>query len=205
MNLQIEKEGTILTLPELEQTTGAAFVPILEFSDEKILADLRKKSEKLHKKGMLAREQLWLGAYFRNEILSNKIPDVCIRWIDSSLGWGVFAMRDFKKMEFIAEYTGTVRKRQRADQTNAYCFEYIVAQGVSSPYLIDAREQGGLSRFINHSGNPNLLSALATLDHISHIVLYTSQPISKGTQLCYDYGPDYWAHRPKPKNILENI
>lgn len=182
----------------IEHLTGVKWVPQLDFEDPSILLRLTKEGAKLHKKGEMTLEQIWLGRYFQKEILSQKMPDVEVRWIDPILGWGVFALRDFKKMEFIAEYTGKVRKRGRGDTKNSYCFEYIIAPGYKTPYTIDAMEQGGLSRYINHSSTPNLLSALATFDHISHVVLYTKEPIAKGTQLCYDYGPDYWSKRTPP-------
>lgn len=139
-----------------------------------------------------SQEAVWLGVYFRKEILSYLLPEVSVRWIDDRMGWGVFAERNFKAMEFIAEYTGIVRKRKRSDRTNAYCFEYF-----PDPYVIDAQDQGGLARYINHSDAPNLLSAPAWIDGVLHIVLYTKDPIPKNTQLCYDYGPDYWKHRKK--------
>ncbi len=193
-----EKEERQLSLEEFERFTGAKWVPGLDFDNFNIFSSLAKEGLKLHKKGEMTREQLWLGRYFQKEILNEYAPDVAIRWIDSSLGWGVFALRDFKKMEFIAEYVGKVRKRKKTDVKNAYCFEYLLVQGTRSPYTIDALEQGGVARYLNHSSAPNLNSSLATLENISRVILYTKESIAKGTQLCYDYGPDYWAKRTAP-------
>lgn len=197
----IEKEEELLSLEQFEKCVGAKWIFKLDFETPALFSTLQKQGSKLHAKGEMTREQIWLGRYFQKEILSSDLPDVAIQWIDPILGWGVFAMRDFKKMEFIAEYVGTVRKRKKADVKNGYCFEYLLASGSSSPYTIDALDQGGLARYINHSGDPNLLSSLATLDHISHIILYAKEPIAKGEQLCYDYGPDYWAGRMAPISL----
>jgi hypothetical protein len=194
----IEKDGKQLSLEEFQKLTGAEWIPGLDFEDSHVLKDLAKEGLKLHQKGEMTLEQLWLGKYFQKEIKIHAVPDVVIRWIDPVLGWGVFANRNFKKMQFIAEYTGKVRKRRKTDVKNAYCFEYLVAQGFDSPYTIDALDQGGLARYVNHSSSPNLNSSLATFENISHIVLYTKEPIAKGTQLCYDYGPDYWSKRTAP-------
>lgn len=193
-----EKEGRLLTLEEFEKLAGAKWVPKLDFDDFRIPSKIAKDALKLHKKGEMTLEQLWLGKYYQKEIASNCAPDVAIRWIDPLLGWGVFALKDLRPMQFMAEYAGKVRKRRKADDKNAYCFEYIVAQGFRTPYTIDALDQGGLARYINHSSTPNLNSALATFDNISHVVLYVKDPIAKGTQLCYDYGPDYWSKRTAP-------
>ena len=198
--LQVERRGIREEMPaaEFERLAGAAYIPQLDFVDSSTLATIAKKTGKLYRKGELTREQLWLGSYFRKEILSPPVPDVVLRYIDPVLGWGVFAARDLKKMTFIAEYSGRLRKRLRSDKKNAYCFEYVSAQGVRTPYTIDALDQGGISRYINHSETPNLLSALATIDFVSHIVLIANEPIPKGAQLCYDYGPDYWSCRAAP-------
>lgn len=194
----LEKEGKQLTLEEFVKETGAPFLSPLIFAEDAVLSDIQSRFAKLYKKGEITREQLWLGTYFKKEILSQPLPDVSIRWIDNKLGWGVFALRPFKKMEFIAEYGGKVRKREKNDSKNSYCFEYVVAQGHSTPYNIDAETGGGLARYLNHSGTPNLHSALATFDNVSHVILYVKEQVQTGEQLCYDYGPDYWKHRPPP-------
>jgi uncharacterized protein len=196
-----EKEGKKLSKEEFEKITGAKWIPQLDFEDFHIFSDIAKDALKLHKKGEMTLEQLWLGRYYKQEILSCHMPEVAIRWIDPILGWGVFALRDFKKMQFVAEYTGKVRKRKKTDVKNAYCFEYVVVQGIASPYTIDALDQGGVGRYLNHSSSPNLNSSLATFENISHVILYAKEPIAKGTQLCYDYGPDYWSKRTAPISL----
>jgi SET domain-containing protein len=174
-----EKDDKQLTLKEFEALTGASFISLLQ------------NPKPIKSPGP---EETWLGAYFKKEILSATEPDLVIRWIDPIMGWGVFANRDFKKMEYIAEYTGIVKRRSwfRSNTKNSYCFEYI------GPYNIDAQEQGGVSRYINHSFQPNLASAFASIANQGHIILYTKEPIKKNTQLCYDYGPDYWKNRKPP-------
>ncbi|MCL4419524.1 SET domain-containing protein-lysine N-methyltransferase [Patescibacteria group bacterium] len=186
---------------EWAKITDAKFSNQLEFETPRIREGIRKKIEKLYKKGELTRQQLWFGAYFRKEIESLFIPDIEIRYIPSILGYGIFATRDFAKMEFIAQYSGIVRKARRSDRTNAYCFEYTLANGVKTPFTIDAQDQGGIGRLINHSEIPNLQSSLATIDFINYIILITSRPVKKGEQLCYDYGDDYWSHREKPVHL----
>ncbi|HSX26138.1 MAG TPA: SET domain-containing protein [Chlamydiales bacterium] len=195
-----EKEGRRLSLEEFEKVTESSFVSKLDFEFH-VLIKIVKECAKYHRKGYLTREQLWLGSYFKKELTELAIPDVTIRWIDETLGWGVFANRDLKPMTFIAEYTGQVRKRRRSDAKNGYCFEYIIAQGSKTPYTIDAQKQGGIARFINHSEKGNLIPNLATFDNVSHVVLYVKEGVRKGEQLCYDYGPDYWKRRKAPLDL----
>ncbi len=201
--LSIEKEGEekkILDLKLLE-ILPVPFLFSLEFATPSDQKKISKKIKKLHQNGELSREQLWLGSYFKKEILYPYIPKLLLRYINRELGWGVFANRDFKKGEFVAEYTGKVRKRKRQDAKNAYCFEYPLSSQEFTPFLIDAENEGGIARYINHSNQPNLNSSLATVEFLSHIVLTTNRHISKGEQLCYDYGPDYWAKRNTPEKI----
>jgi hypothetical protein len=178
-----EKEERALSLEEFEKLVGAKWICRTDFGA------FKPKKEKPDV------EELWLGSYYKKELQNGAEPDVTIRWIDPLVGWGVFTNRPFKKMEYIAEYVGKVRKRRRSDSKNGYCFEY------ASKYNIDAMEEGGLSRYINHSSKPNLNSSLAWKDGIGHIILYTKEPVAKGVQLCYDYGPDYWAKRPAPREL----
>lgn len=198
--LRIEKDGKeqLLTVSQFEALTGAAFIPELDFSGFPVLQDIVERTKKIHRKGELTREQMWLGEYYRKEIRSDFFPDVSIRWIDDRVGWGVFSARPFKNMEFIAEYSGKVGRRERSDKKNAYCFEYVIAPHMPTPYTIDAQDQAGIGRLINHSSRPNLRSVLVTLDWISHVLLVADGPIPKGVQLLYDYGPDYWSSRGKP-------
>lgn len=199
--MNFEKDGRKLSLEEFEKLTGAKWTPKLEFENEKILPYLKRQCEKLYEKGELTIEQTWLGKYYQKELTTPTIPNVVIRYIDPQLGWGVFALQDFKKMQFIAEYVGKVRKRRKEDEKNAYCFEYVLCQGFPTPYTIDAQDQGAVSRYINHSQTPNLNSTLATFECLSHVILFAKEPIAKGAQLCYDYGPDYWSKRKAPLSL----
>ncbi len=183
----------------IPKMTGVPYVPYLEFESfslyQKVLKKMRSSS--------IGRDRLWLSAYFHKELLSQKLPLLSLRWIDAEMGWGVFAEKDLSSMEFIAEYSGLVRKRRRGDEENSYCFEYLMMPGEATEYLIDAQDQGGISRYINHSSGPNLSSSMIAHEGVSHIILYTKAKIKKGEQLFYDYGPDYWKKRKPPVNLRE--
>ena len=197
----IEKEGKQISIAELEKISGAKWSSSLYFEGS-CREKISKKIVTMKKKQELAVEHIWLGALFQKEILSSQIPDVVIRWMDPMIGWGVFANRDLKKMEFIGEYYGRVRPRRRRDQTNAYICEYLICPGMKTRFVVDAAEEGGVARYINHSEDPNLAFTLVNCDEIHHVILYTKRGIARGEQLCYDYGPDYWKKRKAPQNLL---
>jgi uncharacterized protein len=183
---------------ELPQVTAVPYLSGIQFVDFRTLRKVARRT----KEGSMDAEHKWLSAYFRQEVLDQTgIPPVSLRWIDDEIGWGVFAERDLQKTEFIAKYSGIVRKRVRRDAKNAYCFEYPLEIGEPSPYVIDAQDIGGISRYINHSSTPNLSSLSVHIEGFNHIILFTIKKIPKGEQLCYDYGPGYWQARGTPRNF----
>jgi hypothetical protein len=197
----VEENGKtqLLAAAEIEKKFGIRYLPRLDFPAFSDFSLISRKLAQYRNKGLLDQKQIWLGAYFQKDIFSPEIPPVRLRLIDHDVGWGVFAEKDLKPMTFIGEYAGCVRRKKRADAKNPYCFQYSIVCDESTRFTIDAREQGGIVRFINHSFHPNLMSALATHQNLCHVVLFVHRPISKGEQLCYDYGQDYWAKRSKPK------
>lgn len=199
----IHKDGKIfpIALSKLQDITGAVYMPSLDFVDFPTLRKITKTTTNMQKKGSFDRQVLWLSAYFQKDILSNRIPDVSLRWINEEVGWGVFTEREFDAMEFIAEYSGIVRKRRKHDSKNAYCFEYPLDPCKRSPLIVDAMDQGGISRYINHDFQPNLMAAFTHIDGINHIVLYTLTKIGKNRQLYYNYGLDYWKSRTHPRSF----
>ena len=217
LKICVDREGEFkwIDSSELERLTGVKFLSDLKMQNEKIRQRIFRLGEK-KSSTFLGRiwqnfrslfdppergvdvEQLWRGQYYKDDIESGKISDVFLRWISPSLGWGIFAARSFKPKEFIAEYTGVVRKWQKADWKNGYCFEYVYESGKPTSFVIDAREESGLARYINHSEEGNLEPKLATLGSLTHVLLLTKRSIEKGEQLCYHYGPAYWARRSPP-------
>jgi hypothetical protein len=197
----VEKDSKISSLSpsELQKNFGIVYLPNLAFPCMSDFDAICRKVAKYRKKGFLDQKQLWLGAYFQKEIEECAMAPVRLRWIDNHVGWGVFAEEDLKPMRYIGEYAGNVRRKKRSDVHNAYCFQYAIVEDESTPYTIDALDQGGIVRFINHSSSPNLMSALATKQNLCHIVLFASRLIRKGEQLCYNYGPDYWKKRIPPQ------
>jgi hypothetical protein len=196
--IEKDKREMILSPQTFSSIMRVAYLPHLMFLRERDREKICKKMQKFRKKEWFDPRQVWLGAYFRTEIQTSQLPPVQIRWINEILGWGVFAQKDLQPLTYIGEYSGVVRKRARADFKNAYCFQYCIANGEDCGYNVDSLDRGGIVRFINHSNKPNLTSALANSQSLTHIILFTSRTVRKGEQLCYDYGPDYWKKRNPP-------
>ncbi|XP_061624654.1 histone-lysine N-methyltransferase SETD1B-A-like isoform X2 [Phyllopteryx taeniolatus] len=105
--------------------------------------------------------------------------------------WGLFAMEAIATNEMVTEYVGQIIRQNIADMRER---RYEQA-GIGSSYLfrvdrntiIDATKCGNLSRFINHSCNPNCYAKIITVESRKKIVIYSRQPVGIHEELTYDY------------------
>ncbi|KAK5871200.1 hypothetical protein PBY51_004092 [Eleginops maclovinus] len=105
--------------------------------------------------------------------------------------WGLFAMEPIAADEMVIEYVGQIIRQIIADMREQRYEE----EGIGSSYLfrvdqdtiIDATKYGNLSRFINHSCNPNCYAKIITVESQKKIVIYSRQPIAVNEEITYDY------------------
>ncbi|NGX27914.1 MAG: hypothetical protein K940chlam1_00086 [Candidatus Anoxychlamydiales bacterium] len=197
---KIKRDGKVFvyTKKEFEDLLEIKYIPTLHFDTPRILKKINKICIKAGREGLLTKENIWFGTYYEKEIKAHFIPDVYIKWIDSTKEYGLFANKDFKIREFLGEYTGNVRKyRKIMDDKNSYLFEYSIGYK-KTPYTIDAREEGSLIRFVNHSFKPNVSPLSVYLNGAIHIIFRTKRVIKKNEELTYNYGPFYWKKRENP-------
>ena len=127
----------------------------------------------------------------------------------AAAGLGLFAARDFKKGEHIADYTGD-RLALRADSIGgAYVLQMTKREGIDA-----ARTNAGYGRWVNDprgSGREANTEFVVNTKTRSGRVRATRN-IAKGTEIFVSYGADYWkvfgpqAKLPmQPAAIVENI
>uniref|UniRef100_A0A0D9XCB9 Histone-lysine N-methyltransferase n=1 Tax=Leersia perrieri TaxID=77586 RepID=A0A0D9XCB9_9ORYZ len=114
-----------------------------------------------------------------------------VRQPTEKCGNGVIAEEDIKKGEFVIEYVGEVIddrtceqrlwKMKRLGDTNFYLCE------VSSNMVIDATNKGNMSRFINHSCEPNTEMQKWTVEGETRVGIFALRDIKMGEELTYDY------------------
>ncbi|XP_040011803.1 lysine methyltransferase 5Ab [Xiphias gladius] len=111
-------------------------------------------------------------------------------------GRGVFAVKSFKKGEFVVEYHGDllelpeakIREAQYAQDPQTGCYMYYF-QYQSKTYCVDAtKETSRLGRLINHSKTGNCQTKLHAIDGTPHLILVASRDIKAEEELLYDYG-----------------
>lgn len=190
--LQDHKEISIVSVACFKQAFATSYTNCLIFDSP----SLEKKVQKKLSRRFLSQREKWLGYFYAKEMLLGCSVQLTIAWINQRVGYGVFANEEIAKNTCIGEYTGLIRKRSWFEgDNNIYCFEYPIEEYKRSPYVIDARLIGNHTRFINHSETPNLSSALVYHQGKRHVILYANEKVHKGSQLCYDYGPNYWKNR----------
>ncbi len=167
------------------------------YADDLIIKDLlhvQKRSAKLK----LTVKQKWQGTYFYKEIVGHIYPQISIQKVSKQIGYGIFAEKEIPPNTYVGEYTGLIRKRKLWEKLeNCYLFEYDLDEWVISKFIIDAKNHGNHTRYINHSDTPNLEPLAVVVEGTLRIILYTTKKIAIGEQLCYDYGEGYWNRRIK--------
>lgn len=139
-----------------------------------------------------------LGRQYHHHFIRGDTANMSIRWIDNSLGYGVFAEEILEENSYVGEYTGLVRRLFRFNSDpNAYCYHYPTHFFSFKSYVIDAMHEGNIMRFVNHSDIPNLQPVCMSDRGLKHIGFMTKRRILSAEQLTIDYGEDYWQLRRK--------
>ncbi|MCX7115417.1 MAG: SET domain-containing protein [Gammaproteobacteria bacterium] len=116
-----------------------------------------------------------------------------LRYINPTVGFGVFCKEDLKEGEAIVIYTG-IKKIHIDDRTYTFDNKFDCLN-----LCTDARPCGNLSRFINHAPDDTdpifLSSNLIAKNYFNHgirlIVYTTTRDIAKGEQLLISYGSNF--------------
>ncbi len=147
-------------------------------------------------------ECVWSGAYKNcncgeedcgNRRLSKKQIARCRPMRETGKGWGLITLDGVQPGDLVGEYVGEVLKEEQISERlrkhellkpndpNFYIME------LEGGWYIDAREKGNLSRFINHSCDPNCKLEKTNVGGYLRIAIICIRPVEPGDFLCYDY------------------
>ncbi len=101
----------------------------------------------------------------------------------ANAGLGLFANRDFKKDEFIIEYTGEPLTHEQSDKKGG---RYLFT--LNDKIVLDGTGREHTARYINHSCEPNIE---AVIEDEEQIMFYALRDIKKGEEFTFDYGEEY--------------
>ncbi|XP_058795844.1 probable histone-lysine N-methyltransferase CG1716 isoform X2 [Phymastichus coffea] len=106
-------------------------------------------------------------------------------------GFGLRAITDLNAGEFIMEYVGEVvdsrgfRKRAKEYSKDKNRHYYFMA--LKSDQIIDATMKGNISRFINHSCDPNAETQKWTVNGELRIGFFNKKFVAAGEEITFDY------------------
>ncbi|XP_013784275.2 LOW QUALITY PROTEIN: histone-lysine N-methyltransferase NSD2-like [Limulus polyphemus] len=106
-------------------------------------------------------------------------------------GWGLQALRDVKKGEFVIEYVGELideeecqKRLKQMHEENDTNFYFLT---IDKDRIIDAGPKGNLSRFMNHSCQPNCETQKWTVNGDTRVGLFAICDIPAGSELTFNY------------------
>lgn len=105
--------------------------------------------------------------------------------------WGLFASRDIEPHTMVIEYIGEVIRQKVADvrekryeasgEGSCYMFR------IDSNQIVDSTIRGNISRFINHSCDPNCYTRVIDVNGESKIIVLSNRFIPNGEEVTYNY------------------
>lgn len=113
-------------------------------------------------------------------------------------GWGLRATVPLKSGQFVCEYVGEVVDSNTADNRGkqydhiglTYLFD-LDYNNAEKPYTVDAYEYGNMSRFMNHSCDPNCAIWVVYINcldpNLPRLGIFTRRSLDVGEELTFDY------------------
>ncbi|XP_063973943.1 probable histone-lysine N-methyltransferase CG1716 [Diachasmimorpha longicaudata] len=106
-------------------------------------------------------------------------------------GLGLRAVQDLEPGEFIMEYVGEVLDprdfRRRAKEYSKDKNQHYYFMALKSDQIIDATIKGNISRFINHSCDPNAETQKWTVNGELRIGFFNRRFVAAGEEITFDY------------------
>lgn len=109
----------------------------------------------------------------------------------SQAGLGLFATKEFKRGDFIIEYTGEHITTEEADRRGG---KYLFI--LNKKTTVDGKGRENTARYINHSCKPN--AEAETDEDEQKIRISARRKILPGEEISYDYGKEYCNEYIKP-------
>lgn len=133
--------------------------------------------------------------YSQYRFLTSTIPEKRLQVRNSSIhGYGLFAAEHISAGDPVVEYVGELIREQVGDLREEV---YSKEQGgdgscymfrLDEELIVDATRKGSMSRFINHSCDPNCICRIVTCDRgQKHIVVFAKVDLKPGDEVTYDY------------------
>lgn len=136
-------------------------------------------------------QECQLGERCGNQRFQKSENAGCAVFITEKKGYGLFASKFIPKETFIMEFVGEVvsmsefkkRSKDYVKKKLRHC--YVMTS--SSNHLIDATQKGNLTRFVNHSCDPNAETQKWTVNGEGRIGIFSKRPINQFEEITINY------------------
>lgn len=121
----------------------------------------------------------------KNRVVQNgtRTPLQIVECEEQAKGWGVRALANVPKGTFVASYTGEILTAPEADRRTDDSYYFDLDNG----HCIDANYYGNVSRFFNHSCEPNILPVRVFYEHQDYrfpkIAFFACRDIDAGEEI----------------------
>ena len=116
------------------------------------------------------------------------VPNRKYRIGRSKTGLGLYAIKPFRKREYIVTYRGRRIRNPEADKLEARGSRYMFE--INSRWTIDGSRRWNVARYVNHSCRPNA----EAIERRGPIIVYCARRrIKPDEEITVDYGKDYFA------------
>uniref|UniRef100_A0A182JHQ4 Histone-lysine N-methyltransferase n=1 Tax=Anopheles atroparvus TaxID=41427 RepID=A0A182JHQ4_ANOAO len=118
--------------------------------------------------------------------------------------WGVRTLVPIPKGTFLVEYVGELLPDEVANQRpdDTYFFD------LNSGFCIDANAYGNISRFFNHSCDPNVSPVSVYYEHqdkrFPKVAMFACRDIKAHEEICFNYGEKFWMVKNRTMSCLCN-
>eukprot|EP01038_Epipyxis_sp_PR26KG_P013587 gene13587-18237_t len=114
-------------------------------------------------------------------------------------GHGLFADENIERGAFVMEYVGElISTKELYRRLKGLNKRHLYVMQLKTGVYLDAREKGSISRFINHSCEPNCTIEIWTVDDRLRVGIFTLKNIQKGEELTFDY---QWKASDRPPTV----
>jgi SET domain-containing protein len=115
------------------------------------------------------------------------VPARKYRIARSRTGLGLFALKPYRRREYVVTYRGRKIANEEADRLEARGSRYMFE--VNSRWTIDGSSRHNVARYVNHSCRPNV----EAIERKGGIIVYISRRrIKPEEEITVDYGKDYF-------------
>ncbi|RNA33744.1 histone-lysine N-methyltransferase SETD2-like isoform X1, partial [Brachionus plicatilis] len=131
------------------------------------------------------------GEHCTNKNFKTKNNAKIVPFKTENKGLGLKTINDLKSETFLIEYVGEVidlkEFKDRCETYSEQNYEHFYFMALQNDIFIDATKKGNISRFFNHSCDPNCETQKWTVNGELRIGFFTRRPVKANEELTFDY------------------